>query len=96
MSGIDLLQELKNMEQHITATLKNDKESEFKNMEERLTNNLKQTIDNSMKEAIQTLTTESAKLVSNNPVVQKNTGWEWLIRSHSSARFCFELSGNLN
>ena len=24
------------------------------------------------------------------------TGWELLIRSHSSARFCFELSGNLN
>ena len=25
-----------------------------------------------------------------------NTGWERLIRSHSSARFCFELSGNSN
>ena len=25
-----------------------------------------------------------------------NTGREWLIRSHSSARFCFELSGNSN
>ena len=25
-----------------------------------------------------------------------HTGREWLIRSHSSARFCFELSGNLN
>ena len=25
-----------------------------------------------------------------------STGWERLIRSHSSARFCFELSGNLN
>ena len=24
------------------------------------------------------------------------TGREWLIRSHSSARFCFELSGNSN
>ena len=24
------------------------------------------------------------------------TGWVRLIRSHSSARFCFELSGNLN
>ena len=24
------------------------------------------------------------------------TGWEWLIQSHSSARFCFELSGNSN
>ena len=24
------------------------------------------------------------------------TGWERLIQSHSSARFCFELSGNLN
>ena len=52
MSGIDLLQELKNMEQCITATLKNDKESELKNMEERLTNKLKHTIDNSMKEEI--------------------------------------------
>ena len=26
----------------------------------------------------------------------KTTGWERLIRSHSSARFCFELSGNSN
>ena len=24
------------------------------------------------------------------------TGHVWLIRSHSSARFCFELSGNSN
>ena len=72
MSGIDLLQELKNMEQCITATLKSDKENELKNMEERLTNNLKDTIDKSMKEAIQSLTSDSAKLISNNPVVQKN------------------------
>ena len=72
MSGINLLQELKNMEQRITATLKHDKESELKNMEERLTNNLKQTIDKSMKEAIQLLTSESVELISNNPVVQKN------------------------
>ena len=60
------------MEQHITATLKIDKESELKNMEERLTNNLKETIDKSMKEAIQSLTLDSTKLISNNPVVQKN------------------------
>ena len=25
-----------------------------------------------------------------------STGREWLIRSHSSARFCFDLSGNSN
>ena len=25
-----------------------------------------------------------------------DTGWERLIRSHSSARFCFKLSGNSN
>ena len=41
-------------------------------MEERLTNNLKETIDKSMKEAIQSLTSDSAKLISSNPVVQKN------------------------
>ena len=29
-------------------------------------------------------------------VVISRTGREWLIRSHSSARFCFELSGNSN
>ena len=28
--------------------------------------------------------------------LQEHTGWERLIRSHSSARFCFELSGNSN
>ena len=72
MAGIDLLQELKNMEQRITATLKNDKESEIKSMEERLTNNLKHTIDQSMKEAIQSLTSQSAQTISNNPTVQQN------------------------
>ena len=60
------------MEQRITATLKNDKESEIKNMEERLTNNLKHTIDQSMKEAIQTLTSQSAQIISNNLTVQQN------------------------
>ena len=72
MAGIDLLQELKNMEQRITATLKNDKESEIKSMEERLTNNLKHTIDQSMKEAIQSLTSQSAQTISNHPTVQQN------------------------
>ena len=52
MAEVDLLQELKNMEQRITASLKGDKETELKSMEERLTNNLKETIDKSMKEAI--------------------------------------------
>ena len=33
---------------------------------------------------------------SNLSVKKGATGWEWLIRSHSSARFCFQLSGNLN
>ena len=73
MSEVDLLQELKNMEQCITTSLKCDKENELKNMEERLTNNLKDTIDKSMKEAIQTLTTSSANLVSSNPTVQYNS-----------------------
>ena len=72
MAGIDLLQELKNMEQRITATLKNDKESEIKNMEERLTNNLKHTIDQSMKEAIQSITSQSAQTISNHLTVQQN------------------------
>ena len=70
MADVDLLQELKNMEQRITVSLKGDKETELKNMEERLTNNLKESIDKSMKEAIQTLTTCNANLVSTNSVVQ--------------------------
>ena len=39
------------------------------------------------------------KLESNDPVKtypKRSTGRERLIRSHSSARFCFELSGNSN
>ena len=34
--------------------------------------------------------------VSFGYLVKTNTGRERLIRSHSSARFCFELSGNSN
>ena len=33
---------------------------------------------------------------NNHSVGKLNTGRERLIRSHSSARFCFELSGNSN
>ena len=33
---------------------------------------------------------------SPHPSEPSDTGWERLIRSHSSARFCFELSGNSN
>ena len=73
MSEMDLLKELKNMERCITTSLKDDKENELKNMEERLTKNLKDTIDKSMKEAIQTLTSLNSNLVSENPVVQKNS-----------------------
>ena len=72
MTEMNLLQELKNMEQRITATLKSDKENEYKSMEERLTNNLKESINKSMKDAIQTLTSLNSNLVSSNLIVQKN------------------------
>ena len=35
-------------------------------------------------------------IVKTNSLLKHNTGRERLIRSHSSARFCFELSGNSN
>ena len=43
-------------------------------------------------------TTKVATLHSNVEIysTKYGTGRERLIRSHSSARFCFELSGNLN
>ena len=34
--------------------------------------------------------------VCNSADINSDTGRERLIRSHSSARFCFELSGNSN
>ena len=41
--------------------------------------------------------TQRQKLRINGPLkIDTHTGRERLIRSHSSARFCFELSGNLN
>ena len=35
-------------------------------------------------------------IVSKHTCAKSDTGRERLIQSHSSARFCFELSGNLN
>ena len=35
-------------------------------------------------------------LLISDDIVECNTGWARLIRSHSSARFSFELSGNSN
>ena len=41
--------------------------------------------------------TETVRVRVKSEVNTSNTtGREWLIRSHSSARFCFELSGNSN
>ena len=35
-------------------------------------------------------------VIANAGDAVNSAGWEWLIRSHSSARFFFELSRNLN
>ena len=55
-------------------------------------NNWKMSLDQSEKKVNSLVTSKTSGILDINCI----TGWERLIRSHSSARFCFELSGNSN
>ena len=71
-NSMDMIQEIKNMEARLNASLKKNREQELKDMETLLTNNMKTTIESSFKEAVQNMTMTVTTLVRADPVILKN------------------------
>ena len=67
--SVTMLQEIKNMEERLKASMKENGEKEFNDMEVKLKN----IIENSIKESIQTMSAAIINTISTNPVIQLNT-----------------------
>ena len=72
-NSMDMIQEIKNMEARLNASLKKKtREQELKYMETLLTKNMKTIIESSFKEAMQNMTMTVTTLVRADPVILKN------------------------
>ena len=67
--SVTMLQEIKNMEERLKASMKENREKEFNDMEVKL----KSIIENSIKESIQAMSAAINNTISTNPVIQLNT-----------------------
>ena len=68
--SVTMLQEIKNMEERLKASMKENREKELNDMEVKM----KSIIENSIKESIQTMSAAINNTISTNPVIQLNTG----------------------
>ena len=68
--SVTMLQEIKNMEERLKASMKENREKELNDMEVKM----KSIIENSVKESIQTMSAAINNTISTNPVIQLNTG----------------------
>ena len=67
--SVTMLREIKNMEERLKASMKENREKEFNDMEVKL----KSIIENSIKESIQTMSAAINNTISTNPMIQLNT-----------------------
>ena len=65
-----MLQEIKNMEERLKTSMKENREKELNDMEVKMNS----IIENSIKESIQTMSAVINNTISTNPVIQLNTG----------------------
>ena len=73
MTSINMLEEIKKMEERLGKKITENKDQEIAQMEERLNNNIKTTIDNSIKEALLTMQASICTAVQSNPVIQSHS-----------------------
>ena len=73
MTSINMLQEIKKMEERLGKKITENKDQEITQMEEILNNNIKTTIDNSIKEALLTMQASICTAVQSNPVIQSHS-----------------------
>ena len=69
----NMLQEIKNMEERLKASMKENRKKEMDEMEERMKNNLKQIVDNSISEAFKNINTTVTSLISVHPTIISHT-----------------------
>ena len=69
----NMLQEIKNMEERLKASMKENRKKEMDEMEERMKNNLKQIVDNSISEAFKNINTTVTSLISVHPTIISQT-----------------------
>ena len=68
-----MLQEMKGMEQRLTASMKENRDEELKKMEERIKANMKSIVDSSISAAIQQLNNSISTVVDSNPTISAHT-----------------------
>ena len=73
MATVNMLEEIKKMEERLGKKITENKDQEIAQMEERLNNNIKTTIDNSIKEALQTMQASICTAVQSNPIIQSHS-----------------------
>ena len=68
-----MLQEMKGMEQRLTASMKESRDDEMKKMEERIKANMKSIVDSSINAALQQLNSSISVVVETNPTISAHT-----------------------
>ena len=66
-NALNMLAEIKKMEERLSEKITSNKEKEISELEERLNNNIRCTIDSSIKDALQVMQTSLCTAVQNNP-----------------------------
>ena len=68
-----MLQEIKDMEERLKASMKENRKKELDEMEERMKNNLKEIVDNSISEAFKNISTTVTSLIAAHPTITSHT-----------------------
>ena len=68
-----MLNEIKKMEERLSAQITTSKDKELSEIEERLNNNIKTTIDTSIKDALKVMQTSFNSVVEKNPIIQSHS-----------------------
>ena len=69
----NMLQEIKDMEERLKASMKENQKKELDEMEERMKNNLKEIVDNSISEAFKNISTMVTSLITMHPTITSHT-----------------------
>ena len=72
-NAMNMLTEIKKMEEGLSEKITSNKEKEISELEERLNNNIRCTIDSSIKDALQVMQKSLCTAVQNNPTVKSHS-----------------------
>ena len=72
-NAMNMLEEIKKMEERLTEKITSNKDKEISDLEERLNNNIRSTIDTSIKDALLVMQTSICTAVQNNATVKSHS-----------------------